>query len=539
MTNFGFLIDNRKCIGCHACTVACKSEHEVPIGVDRTWVKYIEKGEFPNTRRMFTVMRCNHCEWAPCVTICPTTALYRRSDGIVDFNNERCIGCKACMQACPYDALYIDPESNTAAKCNFCTHRLEVGLEPSCVIVCPERAIVAGDLDDSASEISRLINRFPVQVRKPEKGTGPKLYYIDGDESALVPTAAKADGQYMWSGGPAMKETGQNGQGPSTADPVLSKNGSNHSPAPNPQPPISDSSPRRVYDVRPREPIWGWAVVAYIWTKSIAAGGFLAAAAARYALGPENSSALQIVLGLVAMFFLVVTGVLLVVDLKQPKRFLYVLLRPQWKSWLVRGAYIITAYGAVLTLWLAASVFGWRTIADALLWPGVVLAALTAVYTAFLFAQAKGRDLWQNPMFSMHLLAHAVLGAGAAWLLTLWVWGLGAGGSLSVPQPPVPSPQSPAMLLAIALGFSLVALLLECFTVPPTDDARRAIHMILGKPMGGWFWGAGVAAGHVVPILLLALTPGPLTAFAAVLALAGMGVIEWLWVSVPQRIPLS
>src|SRR5688572_30698109 len=117
------------------------------------------------------------------------------------------------MQACPYDALYIDPESKTAAKCNFCTHRLEVGLEPSCVVVCPERAIVAGDLDDSTSEISRLINRFPVQVRKPEKGTKPKLYYIDGDESALVPTAAKADGQYMWSGGPAMDEATSTGIG--------------------------------------------------------------------------------------------------------------------------------------------------------------------------------------------------------------------------------------------------------------------------------------------------------------------------------------
>ena len=120
------------------------------------------------------------------------------------------------------------------------------------------------------------------------------------------------------------------------------------------------------------------------------------------------------------MFFLIVTGVLLVVDLKQPKRFLYVLLRPQWQSWLVRGAYIITAYGAVLTVWLAATILGWRTFADVLLWPGVVLATLTAVYTAFLFAQAKGRDLWQNPMFSMHLLAHAVLGAGATWLLVDW-----------------------------------------------------------------------------------------------------------------------
>jgi Fe-S-cluster-containing dehydrogenase component/formate-dependent nitrite reductase membrane component NrfD len=488
-------------------------------------VKYIEKGEFPNSRRLFTVMRCNHCEFSPCTTICPTTALYRRSDGIVDFNNERCIGCKACMQACPYDALYIDPESNTAAKCNFCTHRLEVGLEPSCVVVCPERAIVAGDLEDPVSEISRLINRFPVQVRKPEKSTKPKLYYIDGDEAALVPSAAKADGQYLWSGGPAMNES-SNGSGSVT----------NHTSASNPHPPVTnhepqataakfDHSPRRVYDVRPRKPIWGWAVVSYIWTKSIAAGGFLAAVAARFALGPENSASLQIVLGIVAMFFLVVTGILLVVDLKQPKRFLYVLLRPQWQSWLVRGAYIITAYGAVLTVWLAASILGWGRVADAMLWPGVVLALLTAVYTAFLFGQAKGRDLWQNPMFSMHLMAHAVLGAGATWLLADVVAGR--------------TPQWSAAMLGISVGFSLIALLAECFTVPPTDDARRAIHMILGKPMGGWFWGAGVIAGQIVPLLLLAFTPGPLTAIAALLALFGMGVVEWLWVSVPQRIPLS
>ena len=93
---FGFLIDHRKCIGCHACSLACKEEHQVPLGVYRTWVKYVEKGAFPNTRRLFTVLRCNHCEDAPCVTICPVTALYKRSDGIVDFNPETCIGCKAC-----------------------------------------------------------------------------------------------------------------------------------------------------------------------------------------------------------------------------------------------------------------------------------------------------------------------------------------------------------------------------------------------------------------------------------------------------------
>ena len=152
---YGFVIDHRKCIGCHACTVACKEENRVPLGSFRTWVKYVEKGTFPDTRRYFSVLRCNHCDDAPCVTICPTVALYRRSDGIVDFDSRRCIGCKSCMQACPYDALYIDPSTNTAAKCHYCAHRIEVGLEPACVVVCPERAIVAGDLDDPRTEIGR------------------------------------------------------------------------------------------------------------------------------------------------------------------------------------------------------------------------------------------------------------------------------------------------------------------------------------------------------------------------------------------------
>ena len=172
---YGFVIDQRKCIGCHACTVACKEENQVPLGAFRTWVKYVERGRYPDTRRYFSVLRCNHCDNAPCVTICPTVALYRRDDGIVDFDGGRCIGCKSCMQACPYDALYIDPATNTAAKCNYCAHRVEVGLEPACVIVCPERAIIAGDLDDPRAPIARLVATEQVQVRKPEQGTRPKL----------------------------------------------------------------------------------------------------------------------------------------------------------------------------------------------------------------------------------------------------------------------------------------------------------------------------------------------------------------------------
>ena len=197
--NYGFIIDNRKCIGCHACTVACKTENHVPLGVNRTWVKYVEKGRFPDTRRYFQVTRCNHCADPPCVDICPVSAMFKRKDGIVDFDSDACIGCKACMQACPYDAIYIDPERHTAAKCNYCAHRTEVGLEPACVTVCPEQAIVAGDLDLPEGNLAQLVEQNTVRVRRPEVGTKPKLYYIEAEESAIVPTAARHEAFYMWS----------------------------------------------------------------------------------------------------------------------------------------------------------------------------------------------------------------------------------------------------------------------------------------------------------------------------------------------------
>src|SRR5215210_7700402 len=114
---------------------------------------------------------------APCVEICPTRALYKRHDGIVDFAPDRCIGCKSCMQACPYDALYIDPRSHTAAKCNYCAHRTDRGMLPACVIVCPTKAIVAGDLQDPISEITQMLAREHVQVRRPDQGTRPQVFY--------------------------------------------------------------------------------------------------------------------------------------------------------------------------------------------------------------------------------------------------------------------------------------------------------------------------------------------------------------------------
>ena len=167
------VIDQDRCIGCHACTTACKSENEVPLGVTRTYVKSVEVGAFPQVRRAFQVTRCNQCADAPCVAACPTQAMYRRPDGIVDFDKEICVGCKACIAACPYDAIFINPDDNSAEKCNLCAHRLEIGLEPACVTVCPTEAILVGDLNDPGSKVAGIVNREPVTVRRPEKGTGP------------------------------------------------------------------------------------------------------------------------------------------------------------------------------------------------------------------------------------------------------------------------------------------------------------------------------------------------------------------------------
>ena len=108
------------------------------------------------------------------MNICPTSALFRRRDGIVDLNGDSCIGCRACMAACPYDQLFIDPNTRTAEKCNFCANRVENKLEPACVSVCPTECRIFGDLDDPTSEVAQIVQREAFMVRKPEKGTGPE-----------------------------------------------------------------------------------------------------------------------------------------------------------------------------------------------------------------------------------------------------------------------------------------------------------------------------------------------------------------------------
>ncbi len=437
VVNYGFVINNKTCIGCHACTVACKSEHDIPIGVNRTHVKYIEKGTYPDSTREFTVHRCNHCEDSPCTKICPTTALFTRVDGIVDFDDDRCIGCKSCMQACPYDALYIDPNKGTAAKCNYCAHRIEHSYEPACVIVCPTESIVSGDLSDPDSAISKLVATNSTTVRKPDSGAEPNLYYIDASDEMLDPMATDLTGSGMWTeqafgvGHFAKYAESRLGEADTTSMIVqLALEKKAKKSAPRDQAIIKDvmerlsedsGSAKRSYDQPSKGVLWGWEVSTYIWTKGIAAGTYVVAILAMLSGMVEMSDELWgMTLG-VGITFLALTGLLLVVDLDRPERFIYVMLRPNWDSWLVKGAYLLSGYGGVLALSSGVLLLDLdRSLLSYLAIAGVPLALLTGVYTAWLLGQAKGRSRSEDSLLPAKFLVETlVIGAAVFFPMAL------------------------------------------------------------------------------------------------------------------------
>lgn len=200
MARFGMAIDLGRCVGCYSCAMACKAENMTSSGVWWNKVLAKEEGEYPKAKLTFLPTACMHCDNAPCVAVCPVQATYRRADGIIVQDKDKCIGCKLCIAACPYGArTFLDeyrsyypgqgpsPQEKhgaafhkvgTVEKCTFCAHLKDVGQEPACVQACPASARVFGDLDDPASAVAKLVASSKAVQLQPEKGTKPKVYYI-------------------------------------------------------------------------------------------------------------------------------------------------------------------------------------------------------------------------------------------------------------------------------------------------------------------------------------------------------------------------
>lgn len=191
---YAMVIDVRRCSGCQACSIACKTEFEVPIGAVRSWVEHHEAGKFPNIERRMLPRLCNQCSKPPCIEVCPPSAkgaTYKReSDGIVVVDESKCNGCAKCVEACPYDARFMNPfkgdpaktkGNGTVDKCDFCLHRISKGVEPSCVNTCPGRARIFGDLNDPTSEVAKLVAEFDTTVLRRGEKTKPSVFYIGAD----------------------------------------------------------------------------------------------------------------------------------------------------------------------------------------------------------------------------------------------------------------------------------------------------------------------------------------------------------------------
>ena len=179
MTRYAMVLDTRLCIGCESCTVACKVNNELPVDMIYNPVTTVGPvGVYPDLHMTHIPLLCMHCDNPPCVSCCPTGASQQREDGVVWVDPDKCIGCKACVLACPYDARTPNQETGVVNKCDFCIDRVEEGLEPYCVKTCHQRARIFGDLDDPNSEVSKLVNKYNVRQLLPELGTEPHVFYI-------------------------------------------------------------------------------------------------------------------------------------------------------------------------------------------------------------------------------------------------------------------------------------------------------------------------------------------------------------------------
>ena len=358
-----------------------------------------------------------------------------------------------------------------------------------------------------------MISRNDVAVRAPEQNTKPKVFYKGADQAALDPTrTAIANDGMIWAdttpNHPSVPVT--LGKKPTELDGVVA---------------------RTAYTVS-HKPTWGQMVSGYLVTKAVA-GGAMMIAALQVLLGNADAQAsVGIMAPIVATIFLVITSGLLIGDLKQPKRFYYLLTKGNFSSWLVKGAYVLMAFGLVTAVWFIAGLVESESLLQALAVPAAITGAATAGYTAFLFAQCEGRDLWQTPLLLPMLLARAVVAGASAWLIAdLFI--------------EVPSPDA----LRWALIGGVVAVLALSWMEAVGSHSRHveiAVHNMVSGKHSSLFWG-GIIFGVIIPLVLgiVALSVSSATAavsvgaIAGLFALLGMFMSETAFVRAGQSVPLS
>lgn len=485
------IIDLDVCNGCHACTDACRAEFGVPLGFDRSVVRVAELGPAPDAVRAFQVLRCVQCADAPCSTICPTGALVQRPDGIVDVAGDACIGCRACLAACPYDALFINPDEGTAEKCNLCAHRLDVGLAPACAVACPTQAIWVGPSNAPETSGDRL-HRL-----RSELGTHPAMAITGGRVELRV-------GRIL---APPPGGIFPDGEQPAPAAP------------PDPDaiaPGATAASVVLAWD-RPHRVAWDLRFSLAAWTRALAAGVYLVPAA--LVLGgllPDSSALWRLVAPMLAGLYAVASAGLSLGDLEHPRRLLRLITGFQWQSWLARGFLLFCAFAALLALHLFSALLQVPATA-ALALPGSLLALALPGHTAFLLRQCRGRTLWHGPTALARMMTQPIA-AGAATLLPF--------ANLFAPH------SAWAISSAVALGsVGYFLLALWELTHPPADAVGAAAHRVLS---GGAFRGFAIAGLVCVFFGVAAPLAG---AWISPFVLAGVLLFEYAYVQAGQFHP--
>jgi hypothetical protein len=439
------------------------------------------------------------------------------------------------MQACPYDALYIDPDDHTAQKCNFCVHRVEVGLEPACVVVCPVEAITAGDLDNPMSKIARMVAEDDLSQRAVERGTKPNLWYKGVETANVEPLAAtRSDDGGIWRDPKGIEKSWLN---------VDLSDGPDGRKTPSRNVKDDAGHPRVVYAVDFPMP-WGWRVSTYFLTKAISAGIAIAALIALLFGAATESMWMRLTAPLVGGLFLMLTGVLLVWDLKRPDRFLFLLTKGNPSSWLVRGSWILTAQAVAFGVWFLAALARNGPILDVAIWVSAIIGLATAGYTAFLFGQAKGRTLWISPLLVWHMIAAAfVVGGGASLLASLVSETDGFSGSsasLAAGRVSVGTSAFAWTMLIGAIGLGIIAIA-EARKDHGPDAALAFHHMTRGAFARNYWIGLGMSVLVAFSTALCVLFGGPgwVSAGGGMAAMVGVWLVDDAFVRAGQSVPLT